>query len=152
AKPGSVFLTRSTLKLVEGHVHARLIGSLPVKGLARPVEIHELIGATVVPSRFQAVAARGLTRFVGRDQELDVLSRALEQARAGHGQLVALIGEPSVGKSRLVWEFTHSTRTHECLILEAGALSYGARPYSPLIALLKSYLKIQDSDNPEDIT
>jgi class 3 adenylate cyclase/tetratricopeptide (TPR) repeat protein len=151
APPGSVFLTRSTQKLAEGHVRVRLIGSLPVKGLVQPMEVYELIGATVVPSRFQAVAARGLTRFVGRDRELDILSRALEQTRSGHGQLVAFVGEPSVGKSRLVWEFTHSTRIHGCLILEAGALGYGTSPYLPLIALLKSYLKIQDSDNPEDI-
>ena len=150
--PGSIFLTRSTLKLAEGHVRVRLVGPLPVKGLVQAMEVYELIGATIVPSRFQAVAARGLTRFVGRGRELDVLSRALEQARSGHGQLVALVGEPSVGKSRLVWEFTHSTRTHGCLILEAGALGYGTSPYLPLIALLKSYLKIQDSDNPEDIT
>jgi class 3 adenylate cyclase/tetratricopeptide (TPR) repeat protein len=152
APPGSVFLTRSSLKLAEGHVRVRPVGPLPVKGLVQAMEVYELIGETVVPSRFQAVAARGLTRFVGRGRELDVLSRALEQTRSGHGQLVALVGEPSVGKSRLVWEFTHSTRTHGCLILEAGALGYGTSPYLPLIALLKSYLKIQDSDNPEEIT
>jgi class 3 adenylate cyclase/tetratricopeptide (TPR) repeat protein len=152
APPSSVFLLRSTLKLAEGHVNTRLVGSLPVKGLLQPLEVYELIGATVVTSRFQAVAARGLTRFVGRDRELDTLSGAFDQMRSGHGQLVALIGEPSVGKSRLVWEFTHSTRTRDCLILEAGALGYATRPYLPLVAVLKSYLKIQESDNNrEDI-
>ena len=76
-------------------------------------------------SRLQAATARGLTRFVGRDAEVEQLRKALEQARAGHGQLVAAVGEPGVGKSRLFHEFTHSHRTEGWLILEAGSVSYG---------------------------
>ena len=88
----------------------------------------------------QAAAARGLTRFVGRQTELEALQQALEQAEAGHGQVVALVGEAGVGKSRLVYEFVHSHRTQGWLVLESASVSYGkATPYFPVIDLLKRY-------------
>ena len=92
------------------------------------------------------------TRFVGRDAETEQLRKALEQARAGHGQVVAVVGEPGVGKSRLFYEFTHSHRTEGCLIVESGSVSYGkATPYLPVIDLLKAYFKIQDRDTQRDV-
>jgi predicted ATPase len=85
-----------------------------------------------------------LTRFVGRDSEVDQLSQALERAQAGHGQVVAVVGEPGVGKSRLYWEFTHSHRVQGWLILESGSVSYGkATAYLPVIDLLKAYFHIE---------
>src|SRR4029453_4560746 len=97
-------------------------------------------------------AARGLTRFVGRDAEIELLRRALAHAEAGHGQLVAIVGEPGVGKSRLVHEFTHSHRTQDWLILEAGSVSYGkATSYLPVIDLLKAYFKVQDRDTHREV-
>ena len=78
-----------------------------MKGLTDPVEVFELVGASALRWRFQAAAARGLTRFVGRQTELEVLRQTLTQAEAGHGQVVAIVGEAGVGKS-LVYEFTHS--------------------------------------------
>ena len=108
-----------------------------------------MLGAGPLRSRLQAAAARGLTRFVGRETEIDQLRQALGRAAAGHGQLVALVGEPGVGKSRLVWEVTHSHRTHGWLIVQASSVSYGkATPYLPVIDLLKGYLKIEDQDDP----
>ncbi len=99
-------------------------------------------------SRFQAAASRGLTRFVGRQTELDQVQQALEQARARRGQVVAVVGEPGIGKSRLYWEFTRSHRTQGWLTIEAGSVSYGkATNYLPVIDLLKSYFKIQDRDD-----
>ncbi|MBI3455733.1 MAG: ATP-binding protein, partial [Candidatus Rokubacteria bacterium] len=99
----------------------------------------------------QAAARRGLTRFVGRNAELETLRQTLEKARAGHGQVVALVGEPGVGKSRLFWEFTHSRRTVDWLILESGSVSYGkATAYLPIIDLLKAYFKIQERDDHRD--
>ncbi len=92
------------------------------------------------------------TRFVGRDAETEQLRKALEQARAGHGQVVAVVGEPGVGKSRLFYEFTHSHRTEGCLIVESGSVSYGkATPYLPVIDLLKAYFKIHDRDTQRDV-
>jgi tetratricopeptide (TPR) repeat protein len=100
----------------------------------------------------QASAARGLTRFVGRQQELLALQQALEQAGAGHGQVVALVGEAGVGKSRLTYEFVHSHHTQGWQVLESASVSYGkATPYSPVIALLKRYGHIEDHDDTRTI-
>ena len=103
-------------------------------------------------TRLQTAAARGLTRFVGRSAELAQMFLALERSHAGHGQVVALVGEPGVGKSRLVWEFTHSHRTQGGLILESASVSYGqASAYRPVIDLLKSYFQIEDRDDERRI-
>ncbi|MHC4066812.1 MAG: AAA family ATPase, partial [Planctomycetota bacterium] len=94
-----------------------------------------------------AAVARGLSRFVGRDTELDALNRALARAADGQGQVAAVVGEPGVGKSRLFYEFTHSHRTQGWLILESGSVSYGkATAYLPLVDLLKNYFRIEDRD------
>src|SRR5262249_2036693 len=152
ALPGSTVLTADTLRLVEGYVQVTALGPMPVKGLSEPVEVYELVGAGLARSRLQAAAARGLTRFVGRDAELEVLRQTLDRAGAGQGQVVALIGEPGVGKSRLVWEFSHSHRTQDWLILESGSVSYGkATSYLPVIDLLKSYCGIEARDDPRRV-
>ncbi|MBI3455276.1 MAG: AAA family ATPase [Candidatus Rokubacteria bacterium] len=152
ASPGSTLLTAETLRLAEGYIAVRPLGPVPVKGLETPIEVYEMTGAGPLRSRLHAAAARGLTRFVGRERELEQLRQALGRAGAGHGQVVALIGEPGVGKSRLVWEVTHSHRTHGWLILQAGSVSYGkATPYLPVIDLLKAYFKIQERDDPREI-
>jgi tetratricopeptide (TPR) repeat protein len=152
ATPGSILLTTTTLRLVEGFVQVQALGPVPVKGLADPVEVFELTGATALRRRLQATAARGLTRFVGRQTEIETLNRALERARAGHGQLVAIVGEPGVGKSRLVYEFVHAHRTHGWLVLESASVSYGkATPYFPVIDLLKRYVHLDDHDEPRTI-
>jgi class 3 adenylate cyclase/tetratricopeptide (TPR) repeat protein len=152
AMPGSILLAPDALQLAEGYVQVRALGPMQVKGLSEPVEVYELLGAGLARSRLQAAAARGLTRFVGRDAELGTLRRTLEQAGGGHGQIVALVGEPGVGKSRLVWEFGHSHRTQGWLVLESGSVSYGkATSYLPVIDLLKSYCGIESRDDPRRI-
>ncbi len=152
AKPGTVLATSATLRLAEGYVRARSLGPVPVKGIEAPVEVYELAGAVPVRSRMEAAAARGLTRFVGREAELEALRQALERARAGHGQIAALVGEPGVGKSRLFWEFIHSHRTHGWLLLETSSASYGkATPYLPIIDLLKAYCQIEPRDDGRKI-
>jgi class 3 adenylate cyclase/predicted ATPase len=152
AMPGSILMTADTLSLTEGFVQVKPLGPVNVKGLNEPVEVYEITGAGPVRSRLQAAAARGLTRFVGRTAEFETICQALERAGAGRGQVVALVGEPGVGKSRLFWEFTHSRRTVDWLILESGSVSYGkATPYLPLIDLLKAYFKITDRDDHREI-
>jgi class 3 adenylate cyclase/tetratricopeptide (TPR) repeat protein len=152
APPGSIRLTAETLRLVEGFVQVTSLGEVPVKGVTQPVEAFELVGAGAARRRFEAATARGLTRFVGRQQELQVLGQALERARTGHGQVVAPVGEPGVGKSRLFWEFTHSHRTQGWLILESGSASYGkATAYLPIIELLKGYFRVADRDEHREI-
>jgi class 3 adenylate cyclase/tetratricopeptide (TPR) repeat protein len=153
AMPGSVLITAGTLSLAEGYVEVEPLGPVPIKGLPAPVEAYEVRGAGSVRTRLQASAARGLSRFVGRDAEMELLRTAQEQAAAGHGQVVAVVGEPGVGKSRLFYEFIHSHRTRGWLILESASVSYGkATAYLPVIDLLKTYFRIEPRDDARMIT
>jgi class 3 adenylate cyclase len=141
APPGAILVTGFTARLTEGWVDLKPRGESPVKGFPRPVEIFELVGASPRRSRVHAAAARGLTRFVGRETELAKLAEALEQAGGGHGQVVAVVGEAGVGKSRLLWEFLHGVRAARWLVLETTSLSYGrGMSYLPVIGLLKDAL------------
>src|ERR671927_808075 len=152
APPGSIRLTAATLRFAEGLVQVNTLGQFPVRGLPEPVEVFELVGASAVRRRLQASAARGLTRFVGRQQELAALQQALEQVGAGHGQVVAVVGEAGVGKSRLVYEFVHSHHTPGWLVLESASVSYGkATPYFPVIDLLKRYSHVEERDDTRTI-
>ena len=152
ATPGSIRLTAATLRLAEGLVQVTALGRFPVKGLANSVEVFELVGASAIRRRLQASAARGLTRFVGRQQELIALEQALEQAGAGHGQVAALVGEAGVGKSRLVYEFIHSHHAQGWSFLESASVSYGkATSYFPVLDLLKRYSHIEDQDDTRTI-
>jgi pimeloyl-ACP methyl ester carboxylesterase len=152
ARPGATLLTTSTLAFAEGFVRVRSLGPVPVKGLEAPVEVHELTGAEPVRSRLQTAAARGLSRFVGRDTEIDLLRRSLEQAARGRGQVVAVVGEAGVGKSRLFFEFSRSHRLREWLVLESSSVSYGkATPYLPITELLQRYFQIETGDGPQQV-
>ena len=148
AMPGSILLTGATLRLAEGYVKVRPLGKLQVKGLAEPLDAYELIGAEAVRTRLQAAATRGLTRFIGRDAELERLQKAWARTAAGQGQLVAVVGEPGVGKSRLFYEFARSRPREPRLMLESGSVSHGkVTAYLPMIDLLKSYFKVDDRDD-----
>jgi len=152
ARPGSVLVTAATFHLAEGYLQGKPLGPLPIRGLADPVEVFELLGAGPTRTYLQAFAARGLTRFVGRQAELEALRQALERARAGHGQVVAVVGEPGVGKTRLFYEFTRSPRTRGWLVLESRSVSWGkATAYLPLSDLLKLYFQIEDRDEARKI-
>ncbi len=152
ARSGSILLTVNTLRLAEGYVRVATLGPIGVKGLAEPVEVYELTGVGTARTRLQAAALRGLTRFVGRDAEVEHLRRVMGQAGAGRGQVVGIVGEAGVGKSRLVYEFTHTHRVEDWLILEAPSASYGkATSYLPVIGLLKGYFKIGDRDDHREM-
>jgi class 3 adenylate cyclase/tetratricopeptide (TPR) repeat protein len=152
ARPGTVLMTAATLRLVEGFVETVSLGPTPIRGLPAPVEVVQLLGTRPARSRLQAMAARGLTRFVGRGTELDQINRAVERAAHGQGQVVAMVGEPGVGKSRLLWEFTHSDICRSWLVLESRSVSYGrTTAYLPLIDLLRAYFQIEDRDHPRKI-
>ena len=148
ANPGTTVLTSDTLALAEGYIEVRSIGPTPVKGLAQPIEVYEIVGASAIRSRFQAAAARGLTTFVGRTAEMEQLYQALEHSQAGRGQVVAVVGEPGVGKSRLYHEFTHSHRIQDCFVIASTSVSYGkAASYFPVIDLLRTYFRIEGGDD-----
>jgi class 3 adenylate cyclase len=152
AAPGSILVAQATLDMAEGYVVVKPLGSMPVKGLELPIEVHEVTAATAVRSRLHAAAGKGLTRFVGRESELEQLRQALEAARAGRGQVVAVVGEPGVGKSRLYWEFTHSHRIQGWLIVESGSVSYGkATAFLPILGLLRAYFQVEARDEARKI-
>ena len=152
ARPGTVLIAPSTLNLGEGFVTVKSVGPVRVKGRSEPVDVHELTGIGPARTRLQAAARRGLTRFVGRDAEIEVLRRSLERAGAGHGQVVAVVGEAGVGKSRLHWEFTRSHHADGWLVLRGRSVSYArGTPYVPTIELLKTYLGIQERDDPREV-
>jgi tetratricopeptide (TPR) repeat protein len=152
APPGTTRLTEQTVRLAEGFIQARALGLVPVKGMPEPQAIFELLGAAAVRTRLQVAGARGFTRLVGRDIEIDQLRQTAEQARNGRGQIVAVLGEPGVGKSRLFYEFSRSYRTDGWLVLEASSVSYGkATPFLPLADLLRSYFRIDDRDDIRSI-
>jgi class 3 adenylate cyclase/tetratricopeptide (TPR) repeat protein len=152
ATPGTIRLTAATLRLVEGLVQVQTLGPIPVKGMPEPIEVFELAGASTLRGRLQAAAVRGLTRFVGREAELTAVRQALEQARAGHGQVMAVEGEAGVGKSRLVYECVHTHHTQGWQVLESASVSYGkATPYFPVVDLLKRYVHVEDADEPRTV-
>jgi class 3 adenylate cyclase/tetratricopeptide (TPR) repeat protein len=153
APPGSILLTTGTLRLAEDLIQVTSLGPTGVKGLPAPVQVFELVGASPTRRRLQIAATHVRTRFVGRQRELETLGEALERAGAGHGQVVAVIGEPGMGKSRLFYEFTHTPLTQGWRILETGAVSsYGkSTAYLPVIDLLKAYFQIEDSDDTQTV-
>jgi class 3 adenylate cyclase/tetratricopeptide (TPR) repeat protein len=152
ATPGTIRLSGETLRLAEGFVEVRPLGPVPVKGLADPVDVYELTGAIMVRTRLQALGVRGLTRFVGRDLELEQLRQAAQDARRGRGQVVAVVGEPGVGKSRLFYEFVRSHHARDWRILESGAAAYGkGTPYLPVTDLLRVYFQIESRDDARAI-
>jgi class 3 adenylate cyclase/tetratricopeptide (TPR) repeat protein len=152
ARPGTILVTEPYARLTEGYLHFKPLGLVPVKGLPDPIEVFQLVDAASPRTRFRAAAARGLTRFVGRQTELTALHEALERASIGHGQIVAVIGEPGVGKSRLFYEFINSDPTLGWLILETDSVSYGkVTPYLPLRDLLRAYFQIDERDDEQKI-
>jgi class 3 adenylate cyclase len=144
---GSIAATQQTQKPCEGYFTFKSLGPTTVKGVSGSVNVFEVTGLGPLRTRLQVAAQRGLTRFVGRQAELEQMKRALELARAGHGQIVAAIGEPGVGKSRLFFEFKAVAQSG-CLVLEAYSVSHGkASAYLPVIDLLKSYFGISPDDD-----
>src|SRR6266542_1798157 len=152
APPDAIWITAETLRLAENFVQVQPLGPVPVQGLESPVEVFNVVTSGQVRTRFQAAALRGLSRFVGRDAEMEGLHAALDGVRHGRGEVVAVVGEPGVGKSRLFHELTHSHRVAGCRILQASSMAYGrATSCLPVIDLLKVYLRIDERDDIRSI-
>jgi len=152
ANPNTVLVTGGTYALTEDYFRWSGLGPIAVKGSSQPVEAYELLAASDVRTRLQAGARRGLTPFVGRSREMEHLKEALESAKRGKGQVVGVVGEPGVGKSRLFLEFKGLDRTRGCLVLEGSSVSFGkASAYLPLIDVLRGYFRIDNDDGPEEV-
>ena len=134
-------------KLVEGYFALKPLGPARIKGVSEPVNVYEVTGLGPLRTRLQRSAGRGLTKFVGREREMEALKHAAEQAEAGHGQIVAAIAEPGVGKSRLFFEFK-ATSQSGWMLLETFSVSHGkASAYLPVIDLLRNYFDILATDD-----
>ena len=147
ATPGSTVISGKMRGLVEGYFQLRGLGPTRIKGVSEPVELFEVTGLGRLRTRLQRAAGRGLTRFVGRQREMDALKPAAEQARAGHGQIVAVMADPGVGKSRLFYEFKAISQSG-WMVLEALSVSHGkASAYLPVLELLSEYFEISRDDD-----
>ncbi|MGH7826175.1 MAG: ATP-binding protein [Candidatus Binatia bacterium] len=153
AAGGVALMSASTLRQVEGFIQVKSLGAVSVKGVSQSVEAYELVGPTSARTRVQAGAARGLTPLVGRSTEIDIFNKLVQQVTGGRGQILAMVGEPGVGKSRLVHEFTRHQLPAGWLVLEAASVSYGkSTPYFPLVEMLRRYFQIAEGESSENIS
>ena len=147
ATPGAIVLTAETLRLVDGFVAFKSLGPTAVKGLPEPVEIFELLGAGPIKSRLAAAATRGLSPLIGRGAQLEMLHALREKAAGGRGQIVSVVGEPGVGKSRLYWEFLQTGALASWKVLSCGSVAYDkATAWLPVIHLLRAYFELDEHD------
>ncbi len=150
AEPGKILLAADTAHLVQGYFKLRELGATKVRGVSNPVPIFELAGVGDLHTRFDHSRARGLSRFVGRNSELTALDEALELARRGQGQVVGIVGDPGVGKSRLCHEFTESSRARGIRVTQAQGVPHGKTiPLLAWMQLLRGYFGVAETDSPE---
>jgi class 3 adenylate cyclase/tetratricopeptide (TPR) repeat protein len=148
AGPGEALISQTTLRQVEGFVQTKSLGPIQVKGVSHPVDVYSLTAATAARTRVQAGASRGLTPLVGRGTEVELFRKLADRVSAGRGQILAMIGEAGLGKSRLVHEFTRHQLPTGWLVLEASSVSYGtATPYFPLVEMLRRYFNIAQAED-----
>src|SRR5215475_11780010 len=144
---GSTVISDSTRKLVEGYFALKPLGRAQVKGISEPINVHEVIGLGPLRTRLQRSAGRGLSKFVGRIKEKEALRRAAARAHSGAGQIVAVVAEPGVGKSRLFFEFKAEVQS-EWTVLEASSVSHGkGSAFLPIVELLHRYFDIAGEDS-----
>ena len=147
AEPGKAYLTESTAALTSGFLDLKDLGEFEIKGASQPVGVFELMGVGAARSRLDLSRERGFSRFVGRDEELEVLEQALAHAGAGKGAVVGIVAEPGVGKSRLTYEFAERCRQRGIDVFEAQAQSHGQSiPFMPVLQMLRAYFGVADGD------
>jgi len=150
AEPGQTLLTDHTAQLVAGYFTLRDLGPARVKGVSEPLRIHALEASGRLQTRFDLARARGLSRFVGREDELGMLEAALAEATACRGLVIGVVADPGVGKSRLCYEFAARCRVRGITVFEAHGLAHGkAIPLLPWLELLRGAFGVSDADNSE---
>ena len=151
AHPGSVYLTEDTAKLVQGFFALRDMGLFSVKGVHDPVRVYELEGVGPLRTRLDVARARGLSRFVGREAETAVLENALARAIAGNGQVVGIVADAGLGKSRLCFEFAERCRGRGIEVIAGYAVPHGKWiPFLPLLQLLRDFCGITERNGSEE--
>jgi class 3 adenylate cyclase/tetratricopeptide (TPR) repeat protein len=152
AEPGTTYLTEDTFKLTEGFFRFEALGERKIKGKAVPVKIYRAIAPSTRRTRFDVSAERGLTPFVGRDRELELLLDGFERSKAGWGQAFSIVAEAGVGKSRLLYEFRKAVSNENVTFLEGKCLSYIRNvAYYPITDVLKSNFDVKEGDGDVEI-
>jgi class 3 adenylate cyclase/tetratricopeptide (TPR) repeat protein len=152
AEPGTTYVTEDTFKLTEGLFRFESLGEKGVKGKEGPIKVYQIIAPSARRTRFDVSAERGLTAFVGRDRELELLLDGFERAKEGTGQAFSIIGEAGIGKSRFLYEFRKAVSTEDMTFLEGKCLSFGKGiPYHPISDVLKDNFDIREDDSDDPI-
>jgi class 3 adenylate cyclase/tetratricopeptide (TPR) repeat protein len=153
AEPGTTYITADTFKLTEGFFRFEALGERKIKGRQKPVQIYRVIAPSSRRTRFDVSTEKGLTPFVGRARELELLLDGFERAKEGRGQAFSIIAEAGVGKSRLLYEFRKAVINEDVTFLEGKCLSYSSGvSYHPIIDILKSNFEVREDDNDLEIT
>ena len=152
AEPGTILISESTFKLVKDYFKCNPHEETRVKGKSHPLTAYYATGRTGRKGRFDLSLERGLTKFVGREKELGLVSDLLEKVKDGRGQIACIVGEAGVGKSRMIHEFKSMIQREEVTYLEGHCISYGKSfSYLPIVEMLKNNFQIDDDDNDEEI-
>ena len=152
AAPNTAFVSQDTAALVEGYFELRDRGMREVKGVSEPVRVYELAGLGRLRSHLEVSRARGLSRFVGRERELATLQSALARAREGSGQVVGIVGEAGIGKSRLCYEFGERCRRSGIEVWAGQCTARGARqPLLLVRELVRSVFGVTDWDTEQAV-
>ena len=152
AVPGATYVTEETFRLAEGLFRFEALGQKKVKGKEGPVDIYRVIAPSTRRTRFDVSAERGLTPFVGRERELELVLDGFQRAKTGRGQAFSVMAEAGVGKSRLLYEFRKAVTNEDVTFLEGRCLSYGKGvAYHPVIDILKASFDIREGDGDSEI-
>src|SRR5262249_6855724 len=145
-------VSEETRKLTDGYFRFKGLGAARIKGVSDPVEIHEVTGVGPLRTRLEVARSRGFSRFVGRVNETATLEAALARALAGEAQVVGVVGEPGVGKSRLCFEFIERCRSREILVVNGHGVPHGKSiPFLPVLETMRDYFGIKDDDSDETV-
>jgi class 3 adenylate cyclase len=148
AEPGKVYLTAHTAAQVEGYFALADLGEMEIKGVQGAMHVYELTGLGQMRTRFDVSRSRGFSRFVGRGDEMQVLESALARAREGNAQVVGIVGDAGLGKSRLCFEFLERCRTRGVMTYETSGVAHGkAIPFLPILRLFRAFFGITEQDS-----
>jgi len=153
ADPGATCVSEDIFNLTEGLYRFEALGLKEVKGKTEPVNVYRVIAPSTRSTRFEVSAERGLTAFVGREREMELMIESFELAKSGRGQAISMVAEAGVGKTRLLYEFRKAVANEDITFREGRCLSYSrGTPYLPLVDILKANFDLQDTDEPVQVT
>jgi class 3 adenylate cyclase/tetratricopeptide (TPR) repeat protein len=152
AEPGATYVTEDTFELSKGFFRVEALGEKEVKGKEEPINVYRVIGPSTRRTRFDVSAERGLTPFVGRERELELMLDGFRRTKSGRGQAISIMAEAGVGKSRLLYEFRKAVANEDATFLEGKCLSYSKGvAYHPVIDILKANFDVLEGDGAAEI-